>query len=93
MDLSKNILEFLRKKGETCTRDINLPEVHRGTLISKLSRMFTTGQLNRRQVQTSRGPMWAYSANIEDSKFLFGEPDYVYYLRNIGREANEIRNP
>jgi hypothetical protein len=92
MDLTKSILEFLRKNGETCTTNINLPDVKRSTLISKLSRMFTVGKLNRRLLPTPRGPMWAYSANVEDPKFLFGEPDYVYYLRNLGG-GSEVRNP
>jgi len=87
--MKDQILALFKEKGELYTVDIALPNVNRKTLLSHLSRMWGMGLLNRRQLPSKTGPMFAYSLVDSDERFLFGEPDYAYYLRNIGRKAND----
>lgn len=79
------VLDIIRSRGEMATIDIKIPNVNRRTLSSCLIRLHDAGVLRRRSVDGPRGEMWMYSIVDDAGPYLFGEPDYAYFLRNLGR--------
>jgi hypothetical protein len=79
------VIDIIRSRGETPSMDIKLPGVNRKTLCSLLARMCEIGILSRRTVEGPRGDQWTYRIVDDDGPYLRGEPDYAYFLRNLGK--------
>jgi hypothetical protein len=83
--MNEQIIEIITSRGESLMRDIKVPGANPQTLMSALARMVSSGQLNRRLVPAPKRGMWAYSLSHSTGPYLRNEPDYVYFLRNLGR--------
>jgi len=79
------VIDIIRSRGETPMSDIKLTGVNRKTLGGLLVRMCESGVLRRRSIPSPRGEQWAYSIIDSDGPYLRGEPDYAYFLRNLGK--------
>jgi hypothetical protein len=79
------VIDIIRSRGETPLSDIKLTGVNRKTLGGLLTRMCESGVLRRRAIPSPRGEQWAYSIIDSDGPYLRGEPDYAYFLRNLGK--------
>jgi hypothetical protein len=84
--MRNEIIDLLIASGELLSTKIKIPGANPRTLSSHLVRMTQAGLLRRRLLETPRGQMWAYSAIVSDGPYLRGEPDYVYFLRTLGRD-------
>ena len=84
----KEIVDFLRKNGESTLLDMEFPGVNRRTLSSRLMRLYETKVIDRRMISTGHSDLWAYSAVVgPDRPFQYrNEPDPVYFLRNLPRD-------
>jgi hypothetical protein len=84
----KEIVDFLRKNGESTLLDMDFPGVNRRTLSSRLMRLYETKVIDRRMISTGHSDLWAYSAVVgPDRPFQYrNEPDPVYFLRNLPRD-------
>jgi DNA-binding HxlR family transcriptional regulator len=83
--MNEQIIEIITSRGESLMRDIKIPGVNPQTLMNTLVRLVNSGKLNRRLIPAPRRPMWAYSLSQSTGPYLRNEPDYVYFLRNLGR--------
>ena len=79
------IIEILTSRGELKTCDIKIPGANSRTLSSNLIRMTAAGILSRRLVDTKKSQQWAYTLIKTEGPYLRNEPDYAYFLRNLGR--------
>jgi hypothetical protein len=79
------IIEILSSRGELKTCDIKILGANPRSLSSALLRMTAAGVVNRRLVDTKKSQQWAYTLIRTDTPYLRNEPDYVYFLRNLGR--------
>lgn len=82
--MREEAIEILKSQGEMTLNEIckYFPGISRKTVSSNLTRMAEIEMLNRRKIDTPYGYKWAYTA-IDRGPYLFGEPDYCYYLRNL----------
>jgi DNA-binding HxlR family transcriptional regulator len=78
------VIELLKSQGELTLQQIqpNFPAISKKTVSSNLTRMAEIGMLNRRKIDTPYGYKWSYSV-VDRGPYLFGEPDYCYYLRTL----------
>lgn len=83
--MKDQIIEMLTSRGELKTCDINIPQANPRTLSSNLIRMTQAGILSRRLVDTRKGQQWAYTVINKTGPYLLNEPDFAYFLRNLGR--------
>jgi hypothetical protein len=84
--MKQQILDYLKERGGECAvHQMKIPGVRLRSLSSILQRLYVDGLLTRRSVFTPRGEGWSYSFVDSTGPCLRGEPDYVYYLRNLGR--------
>lgn len=79
------IIDILTSRGELMTSEIKIPGANPRTLSSNLIRMSAAGILNRRLVDTKKSQQWAYTVVVTTGPYLRNEPDYAYFLRNLGR--------
>jgi hypothetical protein len=83
--MKDEIIEVLSSRGELKTCDIKIPGAKPSSLSSALLRMTLAGIVNRRLVDTKKSQQWAYTLVRTDTPYLRNEPDYAYFLRNLGR--------
>ena len=84
--MKQQILDYLKERGGECAvHQMKIPGVRLRSLSSILQRLYVDGLLTRRSVFTPRGEGWSYSFVDSSGPQLRGEPDYVYFLRNLGR--------
>lgn len=83
--MKDEIIELLTSRGELKTCDIKIPGANSRTLSSNLIRMTAAGILSRRLVETKKSQQWAYTVIATNTPYLRNEPDWAYFLRNLGR--------
>jgi len=83
--MKEEIIELLASRGELKTSQIKIPGANPRNIINTLIRMAQAGVLNRRLVDTPKSQQWAYTLIDTTGPYLRNEPDYVYYLRTLGR--------
>lgn len=91
--MKDEIIEMLTSRGELKTCDIKIPTANPRTLSSNLIRMTQAGILSRRLVDTRKGQQWAYTVVNKTGPYLRNEPDYAFYLRNLGRNNEPASLP
>jgi len=79
------IIALLVEHGELPLNKVVIPYVSPKTVSSNLTRMFESGVLTRRRVNSR----WAYSVKDHEPCYLNGEPSYAYYLRNLPRNKDD----
>ena len=83
--MKEEIIELLASRGELKTSQIKIPGANPRNIINTLIRMAQAGVLNRRLVDTPKSQQWAYTLIDTTGPYLRNEPDYVYYLRTLGK--------
>jgi len=83
--MKQEIIDYLTGHGEQVTSRIDLPQFNRVNLVSCLTRMAIKGVLERRPTLENGRHIWMYSVAEKKGPYQYGEPDYAYFLRNLGR--------
>jgi hypothetical protein len=83
--MKQEIIDYLTQHGEQVTSKIHLSQFKRENLVSCMMRMAAKGILERRPSIENGKHIWMYSVVDKKGSYRFGEPDYAYFLRNLGR--------